>query len=133
MKALKPRLSWLFEYNFPDLWTWRQDDELVIDNQGSCFDRSCEQMPECRADPQSDPTKGYEAADVTRRGLLIKAAIEVPELIQWLTKEWWLRARQGWSEMPHCGTLVELAAATLSRYRVANRANSTALAMFKST
>jgi hypothetical protein len=31
---------------FPDLWTWRQDDELVIDNQELWFRRSCEGMPE---------------------------------------------------------------------------------------
>jgi hypothetical protein len=31
---------------FPALWTCGQDDELVIDNQGFWFRRSCEEMPE---------------------------------------------------------------------------------------
>jgi hypothetical protein len=29
---------------FPDLWTCRQDDQLVNHNQGFCFHRSCEQV-----------------------------------------------------------------------------------------
>jgi hypothetical protein len=32
--------------NFPALWTCGQDDELVIDNQGFWFRRSCEGLPE---------------------------------------------------------------------------------------
>jgi hypothetical protein len=32
--------------NFPALWTCGQDDELVIDNQGFWFGRSCEGLPE---------------------------------------------------------------------------------------
>jgi hypothetical protein len=32
--------------NFPALWTCGQDDELVIDNQGFWFHRSCERLPE---------------------------------------------------------------------------------------
>ena len=32
--------------NFPALWTCRQDDELVIDNQGFWFRRGCEELPE---------------------------------------------------------------------------------------
>jgi hypothetical protein len=35
--------------NFPALWTCGQDDELVIDNQGFWFGRSCEELPEYRA------------------------------------------------------------------------------------
>jgi hypothetical protein len=35
--------------NFPALWTCGQDDELVIDNQGFWFHRSCEELPEYRA------------------------------------------------------------------------------------
>jgi hypothetical protein len=31
------------------LWTCGQDDELVIDNQGFWFGRSCEELPEYRA------------------------------------------------------------------------------------
>jgi hypothetical protein len=43
--------------NFPALWTCGQDDELVIDNQGFCFRRSCDEMPEYRAIGLLHPTK----------------------------------------------------------------------------
>ncbi|MBT1513501.1 hypothetical protein KIP88_23705 [Bradyrhizobium sp. SRL28] len=44
--------------NFPALWTCGQDDELVIDNQGFWFGRSCEDLPEYRAMSCFHPTKG---------------------------------------------------------------------------
>jgi hypothetical protein len=44
--------------NFPALWTCGQDDELVIDNQGCWFGRSCEGLPEYRATVALRPTKG---------------------------------------------------------------------------
>jgi hypothetical protein len=44
--------------NFPALWTCGQDDELVIDNQGCWFGRSCEELPEYRATVALRPTKG---------------------------------------------------------------------------
>lgn len=53
--ALKPRLLVFDAINFPALWTWGQDDELVIDNQGFWFHRNCEELPEYCADY---PTKG---------------------------------------------------------------------------
>jgi hypothetical protein len=40
MSALKPRLLVFNAINFPALWTCRQDDELVIDNQGFWFRRT---------------------------------------------------------------------------------------------
>jgi hypothetical protein len=46
MWALKPRLLVFDAINFPALWTCGQDDELVIDNQGFWFPRSCEELPE---------------------------------------------------------------------------------------
>jgi hypothetical protein len=46
MWALKPRLLVFDAINFPALWTCGQDDELVIDNQGFWFRRSCEGLPE---------------------------------------------------------------------------------------
>jgi hypothetical protein len=53
--ALKPRLLVFDAINFPALWTWGEDDELVIDNQGFWFHRNCEELPEYCAD---HPTKG---------------------------------------------------------------------------
>jgi hypothetical protein len=44
--------------NFPALWTCGQDDELVIDNQGFWFGRSCEELPEYCAAGLLHPTKG---------------------------------------------------------------------------
>jgi hypothetical protein len=41
--ALKPRLL-IFDRQFPALWTCAQDDELVMDNQGLWFRRSCEEL-----------------------------------------------------------------------------------------
>jgi hypothetical protein len=47
MWALKPKaLGFSNTINFPALWTCGQDDELVIDNQGFWFRRSCEGPPE---------------------------------------------------------------------------------------
>jgi len=44
--------------NFPALWTCGQDDELVIDNQGFWFRRSCKELREYRATEALRPTKG---------------------------------------------------------------------------
>jgi len=54
MWALKPRLL-VFDKQFPALWTSGQDDELVIDNQGLWFHRSCEELPEYWAGAHPGP------------------------------------------------------------------------------
>ncbi|XSC44878.1 hypothetical protein ACF1BQ_000575 [Bradyrhizobium sp. RDT10] len=43
--------------NFPALWTCGQDDELVIDNQGFWFGRSCESCLNTER-LSASPTKG---------------------------------------------------------------------------
>jgi hypothetical protein len=48
--------------NFPALWTWRQDDELAIDNQGFWFRRGREELPEYRAIEMLNSTKGSDGA-----------------------------------------------------------------------
>jgi hypothetical protein len=57
--ALKPRLL-VFDKQFPALWTWRQDDELVMDNQGFWFHRRCEGLPECWASKPASNIKGKD-------------------------------------------------------------------------
>jgi hypothetical protein len=50
--------------DFPALWTCRQDDELVIDNQGFWFHRRCEELPEYRAIERLDRRKAKMARQV---------------------------------------------------------------------
>jgi hypothetical protein len=56
--------------NFPALWTCGQDDELVIDNQGLCFRRSCEGLPEYRAIELFAQRKAKTASEARMHGKL---------------------------------------------------------------
>jgi len=57
--------------NFPALWTCGQDDELVIDNQGFWFCRSCEDLPEYRATEPQTRRKTKTASAARIHGKLI--------------------------------------------------------------